>query len=522
MGLVLAETVTSHVSLPSFPNSAMDGYAVVAADLEGATVDGPVHLPVIGEIVAGSADVPSITPGRCVRIMTGAPLPVGADAVVPVETTSGDRGQIAFHRAYDTGANVRRVGEDLAPGQPLVAAGRRITPADVALLANAGETRVPCNPPPRVVVLSTGDELVPADDTPGPGMIRDGNGPMLAALVRQAGGTAFSGGIVRDDRKALMYALDSNLGHADLVVCSGGASAGTRDVLPDVIGALGEVSTAKVAMQPGMPQILGRIRDVPIVGLPGNPVSAFVSFEVFVRPALRTMQGRRDVARPRVRAVAVEPMSSPARQALLPAGPARPRRRAVAGGAHRRPGVPHGVVHRARRRPGDRPRGRHRRCRRGPSSTSSCWSTDGGRGGWPGRCRRSRSGGSGTRRLRRADPPRLRRADPPRRPGPGADGRRRGQGRDHQDRGRRGPGPDGAVDGTAAGRRRPAEGRRAAGGPDRRHPGRQAHARPAAAVPPGRAHVGRGRGRGRRRPRGGHHHRAPPSPPTARGSRWRR
>ncbi|MEX0835150.1 MAG: gephyrin-like molybdotransferase Glp, partial [Nitriliruptor sp.] len=177
--------------------------------------------------------------------------------------------------------------------------------------ANAGETRVPCNPPPRVVVLSTGDELVPADDAPGPGMIRDGNGPMLAALVRQAGGTPFSGGIVRDDRKALMYALDSNLGHADLVVCSGGASAGTRDVLPDVIGALGEVTTAKVAMQPGMPQILGRIRDVPIVGLPGNPVSAFVSFEVFVRPALRTMQGRRDVARPRVRAVAVASMTSP-------------------------------------------------------------------------------------------------------------------------------------------------------------------------------------------------------------------
>ncbi|MEX0834525.1 MAG: hypothetical protein WD010_00420, partial [Nitriliruptor sp.] len=132
MGLVLAETVTSHVSLPSFPNSAMDGYAVVAADLAGAAVDDPVHLPVIGEVVAGSAEVPSITPGRCVRIMTGAPLPVGADAVVPVETTSGDRGQIAFHRAYEAGANVRCVGEDLTPGQPLVAAGRRITPADVA------------------------------------------------------------------------------------------------------------------------------------------------------------------------------------------------------------------------------------------------------------------------------------------------------------------------------------------------------------------------------------------------------
>jgi molybdopterin molybdotransferase len=311
VGLVLAETVVSEVSLPAFPNSAMDGYAVVAADLDGASVEQPVMLPVVGEVVAGAGEVPEVSTGRCVRIMTGAPLPVGADAVVPVETTSGGSGQVAFHRAYGAGSNVRRVGEDLTPGQPLVAAGRRITPADVALLANAGHTRIACNPPPRVVVLSTGDELVPADETPGPGQIRDGNGPMLAALVRQAGGTPFSGGIVRDDRKALMYALDSNLGHADLVLCTGGASAGTRDVLPDVIGALGEVTTHKVAMQPGMPQILGRIRDVPIVGLPGNPVSAFVSFEVFVRPALRTMQGRRDIARPRVRAVVTEAMTSP-------------------------------------------------------------------------------------------------------------------------------------------------------------------------------------------------------------------
>jgi molybdopterin molybdotransferase len=311
MGLVLAEDVISEVSLPAFPNSAMDGYAVVADDLQAATEGAPVTLPVDGEIVAGQADIPEVVAGRCVRIMTGAPLPPGADAVVPVETTEGTGREVRFHRWYPAGSNVRPVGEDLAPGQPLVAAGRRITPADVALLANAGATRIPCNPPPRVVVLSTGDELVSADHVPGPGQIRDGNGPMLAALVRQAGGTPFSGGIVRDDRKALMYALDSNLGHADMVVCTGGASAGTRDLLPEVIGALGEVQTAKVAMQPGMPQILGRIRDTPVVGLPGNPVSAFVSFEVFVRPALRSMQGRRDVARPRVRAEAVGRLTSP-------------------------------------------------------------------------------------------------------------------------------------------------------------------------------------------------------------------
>lgn len=320
VGLVLAEDLTSQVSLPAFPNSAMDGFAVVAADLVGAAEDAPVRLTVSGEVVAGQADIPTVEPGRCVRIMTGAPLPSGADAVVPVETTSdaGSGGAtseatttVGFHRVYAAGANIRAAGEDLSPGQPLVAAGRRLTPADIALLANAGQMRVPCNPPPRVVVLSTGDELVNAADTPGPGQIRDGNGPMLAALVRQAGGTPFQGGIVRDDRKALMYALDSNLGHADLVVCTGGASAGTRDLLPEVIGALGEVWTTKVAMQPGMPQITGRIRDVPIVGLPGNPVSAFVSFEVFVRPTIRLMQGRRDVARPRVRATVTATMTSP-------------------------------------------------------------------------------------------------------------------------------------------------------------------------------------------------------------------
>jgi molybdopterin molybdotransferase len=311
LGLVLAEDVVSEVTLPSFPNSAMDGYAVVAADLDGATVDSPVNLSVVGEVLAGADSLPAVSPGRVVRIMTGAPLPAGADAVVPVETTSGGQGQVAFHRAAEVGDNVRAPGEDLTPGQPLVAAGRRLGPADVGLLSAAGVTRVTCYPPPRVVVMSTGDELVPATQEPGPGRIRDANGPMLAAMVRTAGGIPFSAGIVPDDRKALMHAFDTNRGHCDLFVCTGGASAGTRDLLPDVIGAMGEVQTAKVAMKPGMPQIVGRIGDTPVLGLPGNPVSAFVSFEEFVRPAIRRLQGRRDVQRPTVQARATEPMSSP-------------------------------------------------------------------------------------------------------------------------------------------------------------------------------------------------------------------
>jgi molybdopterin molybdotransferase len=194
----------------------------------------------------------------------------------------------------------------MRPGQVLLKAGRRVQPADIALLAAAGVARVLCVPPPRVVVLSSGDELVQATREPGPGQIRDSNGPMLSSMVRAAGGIPFTTGIVPDDRKALMYAFDTNLGHADLFVCTGGASAGTRDLLPDVIGAMGEVATAKVAMRPGMPQIRGLISGTPVIGLPGNPVSAFVSFEVFVRPAIRRLQGRRDLARPVVSARATQ------------------------------------------------------------------------------------------------------------------------------------------------------------------------------------------------------------------------
>lgn len=311
LGLVLAEAETSAVNLPAFPNAAMDGYAVVAEDIAAASVDAPVHLEMVGEVLAGSAQLPSIAPGQCVRIMTGAPVPPGADAVVPVETTSGDGSTVGFHRSVEVGQHLRDPGEDLRPGQALVAAGRRLAPADIALLAAAGITRVRCVPPPRVVILSSGDELVPAALDPGPGQIRDVNGPMLAAMVRAAGGVPFSIGIVRDDRKALMYAFDTNLGHADLFICTGGASAGTRDLLPDVIGALGEVASAKVAMKPGMPQIRGRISGCPVIGLPGNPVSAFVSFEVFARPAIRALQGRRDVERPTVTARAAEPLHAP-------------------------------------------------------------------------------------------------------------------------------------------------------------------------------------------------------------------
>ena len=205
LGLILTETATCDTTLPAHDNSAMDGYALVADDLAAASREHPVRLVVTGEVVAGDAEPPTVARGSCVRIMTGAPIPPGADAVVPVELTLADEDgeHVAFHLSARAGGNIRRAGEDLRPGQELVAAGRRLAPADVALLTAAGVTSVVCLPPPRVVILSTGDELVPADREPGPGRLRDSNGPMLAAMVRATGGVPFVTGAVPDDHDAL-------------------------------------------------------------------------------------------------------------------------------------------------------------------------------------------------------------------------------------------------------------------------------------------------------------------------------
>jgi len=311
LGLVLADDVTAPEPLPAFANSGMDGFAVRAVDVSSASQTEPVELRVIGEVVAGATADQSVGPGEAMRIMTGAPVPPGADAVVPVEVTSGDGGRVSIHRPSERGQHVRPVGQDVTPGQRLLGAGRRIGPGDIALLVASGVTRVPCYPRPRVSVISTGDELVGADQVPTNGQIRDSNGPMLAALVRQAGGVPYIGGPARDDRRSLVDALESNLGHVDVMVLTGGVSAGVRDLVADVVAHLGEAAKFKVAMQPGMPQVVGRIDDVPVFGLPGNPVSAFVSFETFVRPALRVLQGRRDLLRPAVTAVLGADVTSP-------------------------------------------------------------------------------------------------------------------------------------------------------------------------------------------------------------------
>lgn len=312
-GCVLAEDVVAAAPLPGFDNSAMDGYAVRRADLDGASEAHPVVLPVDGDVAAGPAGALVVTPGRCVRIMTGAPLPPGADAVVPVEWTDGGVAEASFLRTPSPGAHVRRAGEDLAAGDLVLAAGTFLGAGQVGLLAAAGRAEVSCRPRPRVAVLSTGSELVEAGRPLGPGMLADSNSHALAAAVREAGAVPHRVGLVPDDPGLLLATLLDVVAGADAVVTSGGVSVGAYDVVKEVLLALGTVAFERVAMQPGMPQGFGTLgpQARPVFTLPGNPVSALVSFEVFVRPALRRMLDAPTLHRPVVTARAATALRSP-------------------------------------------------------------------------------------------------------------------------------------------------------------------------------------------------------------------
>jgi molybdopterin molybdotransferase len=312
-GCVLAEQVTSQFPLPPFDNSAMDGYAVRHADLAGATEATPVSLPVVGDVAAGSSSPVTVQPGLCVRIMTGAPMPPGADAVVPVEDTDGGVARVAIRRAPVVGRHIRRAGEDAAAGVQVLPAGTRLGAPQVGLLAAVGRDRVMVRPRPRVVVLSTGSELVEPGAPLGTGQIHDSNSTMLTAAATEAGCIAFRVGIVPDDPKAFLDTLEDQLIRADLVVTSGGVSVGAYDVVKEALGRVGDVHFDRIAMQPGMPQGFGTVGPdkVPFFGLPGNPVSSYVSFEVFVRPALRRMLGVEPLHRPTVRARLAGPVTSP-------------------------------------------------------------------------------------------------------------------------------------------------------------------------------------------------------------------
>jgi molybdopterin molybdotransferase len=328
-GCVLAEDVTAAVALPSFDNSGMDGYAVRAADIAGAAEDSPASLPVTAEVAAGDIGVHRLEPGTAIKIMTGAQLPAGADAVVPVEWTDGGAARVAIYRAAEHGNAVRYAGGDAAEGETLLTAGTRMRPMQIAVAASAGRSAVTVRPRPRVVVLSTGDELTEPGSPLVPGRIWDSNSYMIAAAAREAGAVAHRRSGVPDDPQGVLPALEEQLAHADLLITTGGVSmGGEHDVVKAALRELGTVTFRKVAMQPGMPQGFGVIgqggavvqggaggvgakRGVPIFTLPGNPVSAYVSFQMFVRPAIAALQGADDLSLPSVRATLTAPVRSP-------------------------------------------------------------------------------------------------------------------------------------------------------------------------------------------------------------------
>ncbi|MFF3057982.1 gephyrin-like molybdotransferase Glp [Streptomyces sp. NPDC057909] len=332
-GCVLVEDVVVEIALPPFDNSSMDGYAVRVADLEGASEEFPAVLTVIGDVAAGSDGLSgdqTVGPGEAARIMTGAPLPAGAEAVVPVEWTDGGTGggpadtmrahshapqdaggEVRVHRPVAARAHVRARGSDVQPGDLALRAGSVIGPPQIGLLAAIGRSTVKVRPRPRVVVISTGSELVqPGEELTG-GQIYDSNSFALTAAARDAGAISYRVGAVTDDADMLRATIEDQLIRADIVVTTGGVSVGAYDVVKEALSSVGDadepgsgIEFRKLAMQPGKPQGFGSIgpEHTPLLALPGNPVSSYVSFELFVRPAIRTLMGLKDVTRPTVRA----------------------------------------------------------------------------------------------------------------------------------------------------------------------------------------------------------------------------
>ena len=313
-GCVLAEDVTAAVSLPSFDNSSMDGYAVHAADTTHSSERKPLTLEVTAEIAAGDTGAYQLASGTAIKIMTGARMPAGADAVVPVEWTDGGGKRVEIYRPVAAGNAVRYVGGDATEGETLLTKGMRLRPMQIAVAASAGRKMIKVRPRPRVVVLSTGNELTEPGTPLVPGQIWDSNSYMLAAAAREAGAVTSRRAVVPDDPAGVLSALEAQLSEADLLVTTGGVSmGGEHDVVKAALRELGTVAFRKVAMQPGMPQGFGTLGEgrVPIFTLPGNPVSAYVSFQLFVRPAIAALQDTGDLRLPVARATLTGPVRSP-------------------------------------------------------------------------------------------------------------------------------------------------------------------------------------------------------------------
>ena len=313
-GLVLAEDVIATQALPSFDNSAMDGYAVHAEDVAAASEQNPVTLPVVGEIAAGDTGAYALAQGSAIRIMTGAMLPHAAELVIPVEWTDGGTARVTITAKADAGHAIRLAGGDAQAGEVLVPRGTRLKPMHIAAIAAAGHGSIKVRPRPRVVVLSTGDELAEPGTPLVPGRIWDSNSFMIAAAAREAGCLAYRQAGISDNADEVLRTIEDQLVRADLLVTTGGVSmGGEHDVVKSALQRLGTMTFRKVAMQPGMPQGFGTIGEdsIPIITLPGNPVSAYVSFQVFVRPALGALQDDDGLGLATVRAELTAPLRSP-------------------------------------------------------------------------------------------------------------------------------------------------------------------------------------------------------------------
>ncbi|MHB0875674.1 MAG: molybdopterin molybdotransferase MoeA [Anaerolineae bacterium] len=292
-GCVLAEDVTAADNMPPFASSAMDGFAVIAGD-------SGEERRIVGEQDAGARRAPTVTPGTAVRIMTGAPLPPGADAVIPVERTQESGNSVRLLGPMRPGENVRPIGQDVAAGETVLQSGAILRPGEIGLLASIGHTSVSVRPRPRVAVLATGSELVEPDATPGPGQIRDSNSAALTAAVAAAGCEPVYLGRVGDDRDLVRRTLLRGVAEADMLVTSGGVSMGARDYVKPLLAELGTVHFGRVAIKPGKPLTFATVGDTPVFALPGFPVSSLVCFECFARPALRLMAGHGRLWRPEI------------------------------------------------------------------------------------------------------------------------------------------------------------------------------------------------------------------------------
>jgi molybdopterin molybdotransferase len=308
LGSVLAEDVVADQDLPPWANSGMDGFAVRVTDLVGATPDAPVRLRVVGDLPAGRAPLQPVGPGEAIRIMTGAPIPAGAEAVVIVEKTRTDGETVLVEGSVKAGENIRRAGENVARGEIVLPGGTPIRAADVGLLASLGRTTVRVHQKPAVAVVSSGDELVPPDREPGPGQIRDSNRFTLAAHLTGLGFRAIDCGNAPDQEDAIESLFRRAVAEGQAVVSSGGVSVGDFDLTKIVLGRLGRIDFWKIAIRPGKPMAFGMIDGRPVFGLPGNPVSSLVVLDQIVRPALRKMAGHTRLYREIYTAVLLDPV----------------------------------------------------------------------------------------------------------------------------------------------------------------------------------------------------------------------